>query len=443
MADNEDTKNEDENNNTFGKFDNRFTRGAFAAVIAAYAAKKDPYLLKGFAEKMDEYEKADEARRLKFVEASTAAATKEIARNKLRRQERVNEITPELKAAVANEMNPYKAGKAYETGQLKTIIALKSKYPKLELDTFYEVAKDLDGKIGDFTFDDIKEALAGATIKTQKLIDDVKGPKRTSPLGNFIRGNDSDDNAIKDEINARIEAQNKEIGTDSKPVDFSKVTLSKEGARIIKAASSTNPYTATNIAPKVASFTATMMSIGRDGLQINNSEFVFNSNDAENNAFARKVTTKLIGEVETLNSDPRSVAFNNREKALSIIERKYSKLEDDGTYTLDIDKVNFNEEEELIPYGWTPSRTNKDEIRRGREKDLDKKLKKENEKLDEDKKKMTKQKVLSDWEKTKKDLLEAAEGNKNNTLYTRNISIQKRAVKKQYENLGGNPNDIN
>ena len=443
MADNEDTKNEDENNNTFGKFDNRFTRGAFAAVIAAYAAKKDPYLLKGFAEKMDEYEKADEARRLKFVEASTAAATKEIARNKLKRQERVNEITPELKTAVANEMNPYKAGKAYETGQLKTIIALKSKYPKLELDTFYEVAKDLDGKIGDFTFDEIKEALAGATIKTQKLIDDVKGPKRTSPLGNFIRGNDSDDNAIKDEINARIEAQNKEIGTDSKPVDFSKVTLSKEGARIIKAASSTNPYTATNVAPKVASFTATMMSIGRDGLQINNSEFVFNSNDAENNAFARKVTTKLIGEVETLNSDPRSVAFNNREKALSIIERKYSKLEDDGTYTLDIDKVNFNEEEELIPYGWTPSRTNKDEIRRGREKDLDKKLKKENEKLDEDKKKMTKQKVLSDWEKTKKDLLEAAEGNKNNTLYTRNISIQKRAVKKQYENLGGNPNDIN
>ena len=443
MADNEETKNEDENNNTFGKFDNRFTRGAFAAVIAAYAAKKDPYLLKGFAEKMDEYEKADEARRLKFVEASTAAATKEIARNKLRRQERVNEITPELKTAVANEMNPYKAGKAYETGQLKTIIALKSKYPKLELDTFYEVAKDLDGKIGDFTFDDIKEALAGATIKTQKLIDDVKGPKRTSPLGNFIRGNDSDDNAIKDEINARIEAQNKEIGTDSKPVDFSKVTLSKEGARIIKAASSTNPYTATNIAPKVASFTATMMSIGRDGLQINNNEYVFNSSNVNNNAFARKVTTKLIGEVETLNSDPRSVAFNNREKALSIIERKYSKLEDDGTYTLDIDKVNFNEEEELIPYGWTPSRTNKDEIRRGREKDLDKKLKKENEKLDEDKKKMTKQKVLSDWEKTKKDLLEAAEGNKNNTLYTRNISIQKRAVKKQYENLGGNPDEIN
>ena len=144
-----------------------------------------------------------------------------------------------------------------------------------------------------------------------------------------------------------------------------------------------------------------------------------------------------------MNSDPRSVAFNNREKALSIIERKYSKLKDDGTYTLDINKVNFNEEDELIPYGWTPSRTTRDEIRQGREKDLDKKLKEEKEKLDEDKKKMTKQKVLSDWEKTKKDLLEAAEGNKNNTLYTRNISIQKRAVKKQYENLGGNPNDIN
>ena len=54
-----------------------------------------------------------------------------------------------------------------------------------------------------------------------------------------------------------------------------------------------------------------------------------------------------------------------------------------------------------------------------------------------------KQKVLSDWEKTKKDLLEAAEGNTNNTLYTRNISIQKRAFRKQYEKLGGNPDDIN
>ena len=40
MADNEETKNEDENNNTFGKFDNRFTRGAFAAVIAAYVLLK-------------------------------------------------------------------------------------------------------------------------------------------------------------------------------------------------------------------------------------------------------------------------------------------------------------------------------------------------------------------------------------------------------------------
>ena len=437
MADNEDTKNEDENNNTFGKFDNRFTRGAFAAVIAAYAAKKDPYLLKGFAEKMDEYEKADEARRLKFVEASTAAATKEIARNKLRRQERVNEITPELKAAVANEMDPYRAGKAYSTGQLKTIIALKSKYPNLELNTFYDVAKDASGNIGTFTQDETLQALAGPTIKAGKLIDDIKGPKRTSPLSKFIRGDDSDDNAIKDEINTRIEAQNQEIGTDSKPIDFSKVTLSKEGARIIKAASSTNPYTATNVAPKVASFTASMMSIGRDGLQINNNEYVFNSSNVNNNAFARKVTTKLIGEVETLNSDPRSAAFNNREKALSIIERKYSKLEDDGTYTLDINKVNFNEEEELIPYGWTPSRTTKEEIKKGKDKDLDKKLK------DEEKEMTPKQKVLSSWEKTKKDLLEAAEGNTNNTLYTRNISIQKRAFRKQYEKLGGNPDDIN
>ena len=117
----EEVKTEEEENNTFGAFDNKYVRGGIAAVVAAYAAKEDPYLLQGFQEKIDELEKADRARRDKFIETATASATKEITRNKLKRLERRQAAEPEIKRAVALGMNPYFAGQAYQTGNLKTL----------------------------------------------------------------------------------------------------------------------------------------------------------------------------------------------------------------------------------------------------------------------------------------------------------------------------------
>ena len=60
-----------------GKLNNKFLRGGFAALLSAYAAKKDPYLLKGFVDKIDEFEAADRELRDKLAaeSAKTIAET--------------------------------------------------------------------------------------------------------------------------------------------------------------------------------------------------------------------------------------------------------------------------------------------------------------------------------------------------------------------------------
>ena len=183
MAD--EVKTEEEDNNTFGFFDNKYVRGGVAAVVAAYAAKNDPYLLEGFAEKIDELEVADRARREKFIESATESATKEIARNKLRRLERRETIAPKIKQAVANGINAVVAGRAYKAGHLPTLMKLKMANSDLDINGLYQISEENMQKISGFSDIDVIEALAGPTLKLQKTFDSLKAPRTINPLRNF------------------------------------------------------------------------------------------------------------------------------------------------------------------------------------------------------------------------------------------------------------------
>lgn len=362
MAD--EVNNEEEENNTFGSFNNKYVRGGIAAVIAAYAAKKDPYLLEGFTEKMDEYEKADRARRNKFIETATAAGAKEIARNKLRRLERYQSAEPDIKRAVALGMNPYLAGKAYQTGDLKTYLKQKAKNPTLNLDSLYEVEKQYKGQIAGFSTEDILESLAGPTAKLENLMDGVKAPKSQSFLRNFIRGGEEDTSAI-DEINKNIDLQQPSKDSTTKAVDFSQVRLSDRGTQFLESVGLTKGPTYGQSKTEIASYVSETLGLkglgGKSPVSIGAGEFMFQSDSVKNNKIAGDIVAKLLEEVESMVNNVNHRAYNNRRLALDIVRDKYQKVTDEGI-TININAVNFNEKKKIMPDNWTPTTPTKKEI---------------------------------------------------------------------------------
>ncbi len=362
MAD--EVKKEEEETSTFGAFDNKYVRGGIAAVIAAYAAKQDPYVLEGFSEKIDELEKADRARRDKFIETATASATKEIARNKLKRLERREAAEPEIKRAVALDMNPYLAGQAYQTGDLKTILKQKAKNPTLDLNGLYKVSKEYRGKIAGFSTEDVLEALAGPTVKLNNLMDGVKAPKNQSFLRNFIRGGEEDTSAI-DEINKNIDLQQPSKDSTTKAVDFSQVGLSDRGTQFLQSVGKERGPTYGQSKTELASYVASTMGLkglgGKSPVSIGPGEFMFQSDSVANNKIADDIVAKLLEEVESMVNNVKHRAYNDRRLALDIVRQKYQKSTPDGM-KININAVNFNEKKKIMPDDWTPTTPTKKEI---------------------------------------------------------------------------------
>jgi len=356
----------EEETSTFGAFDNKYVRGGIAAVIAAYAAKQDPYVLEGFQEKIEEYEKADRARRDKFIETATASATKEIARNRLKRLERREAAEPEIKRAVALDMNPYLAGQAYQTGDLKTILKQKAKNPTLDLNGLYKVSKEYRGKIAGFSTEDVLEALAGPTVKLNNLMDGVKAPKSQSFLRNFIKGGEEDTSAI-DEINKNIDLQQPSKDSTTKAVDFSKVGLSDRGTRFLKSVGLDTTASTSRAASDIASWVSGTLGLkssrGAAVTTTNDGTFIFQSDSVANNKIAESITSKMLGEIERMVSNVNHPAYNDRRKAMEIVKDKYATYTKDGK-KININAVNFNEKDKIMPDNWTPSEPTESQIKK-------------------------------------------------------------------------------
>jgi len=351
----------EETSNTFGGFNNKYVKGAIAAVIAAYAAKKDPYLLKGFAEKVDEFEKADRERRNKFIESATSAATTEIARNKLRRLQRREKIAPEIKTAVENGMNPVMAGKAYKTGNLATFMKIKASNPNLDINTLYTVSEEYKNNVGGFLPNDVIESIAGPTLKLQNTFNNLKAPRRLSPISNLL--SDGTDTSAQDEIQRNIDAQTPS-SDDYKSIDFSKVSLSEEGKQLLASAGKETSATLSTAKTDVASWvsgTLGLTATGKSPVAISQGEFVFQSDSVENNKIAKRITDKMLGEVESMVNNVNSTAYNDRRKAMDIVKQKYQKATSDG-FKINIDAVNSNEENKIMPDNWKPSTPTKSQI---------------------------------------------------------------------------------
>tara|TARA_S200002703_G_scaffold23186_2_gene19990 strand:- start:351 stop:1628 length:1278 start_codon:yes stop_codon:yes gene_type:complete len=421
MAD--EVKTEEEDNNTFGFFDNKYVRGGVAAVVAAYAAKNDPYLLEGFAEKIDELEVADRARREKFIESATESATKEIARNKLRRLERRETIAPKIKQAVANGINAVVAGRAYKAGHLPTLMKLKMANSDLDINGLYQISEENMQKISGFSDIDVIEALAGPTLKLQKTFDSLKAPRTINPLRNFLGG--GDDGSAQKEIQERVDAETTS-DVDIKDINYDLVEgLSEKGRRAFASTQKVRNITTEQIK---SSFTANLSNaLGVKSNITSGGLYVFDSDDDINEAYAMKIADQMTLEAEDLITKD----FLSPANARSQVYNKYFKNVKDKGVQINMDVVG-PKGLKILPAGWTPAKSlggntgSSTGGGTGGSKTG----------------KVTLQSLKAQWLKKKDDLLKQYGNNKFNLKYKAQIASQGAAVQKQYQVLGGNPSDI-
>ena len=184
----EDASNE---SSTFGKFDNKYVKGAIAAIIAAYAAKKDPYMLKGFSEKVDELAKADRANRSKYIEASATGIGKVLAENAARRKERITDYSDKINQLTVYTKDKYKAASMVKSGLYSKMLSLA--VGGSDINSLYKVTTEFDKDKGNLTTAELAGLLAGPTQRLDEKFTQFNAPRKFNPVGAFIGGSDKED----------------------------------------------------------------------------------------------------------------------------------------------------------------------------------------------------------------------------------------------------------
>ena len=184
----EDASNE---SSTFGKFDNKYVKGAIAAIIAAYAAKKDPYMLKGFSEKVDELAKADRANRSKYIEASATGIGKVLAENAARRKERITDFSDKINQLTVYTKDKYTAASMIKSGLYSQMLAKGA--AGTDINSLFKVTTEYDGDKGNLTTAQLAQLLAGPTQRLDEKFTQFNAPRKFNPVGAFIGGSDKED----------------------------------------------------------------------------------------------------------------------------------------------------------------------------------------------------------------------------------------------------------
>ena len=200
----EDASNE---SSTFGKFDNKYVKGAIAAIIAAYAAKKDPYMLKGFSEKVDELAKADRNNRSKYIEASATGIGKVLAENAARRKERITDFSDKINQLTVYTKDKYKAASMVKSGLYSKMLSLA--VGGSDINSLYKVTTEFDGDKGNLTTAQLAGLLAGPTQRLDEKFTQFNAPRKFNPVGAFIGGSD------KEDVTSEVMSQTKALVPDA------------------------------------------------------------------------------------------------------------------------------------------------------------------------------------------------------------------------------------
>lgn len=357
---------EDSSNDSsmFGKFDNKYVKGAIAAIIAAYAAKKDPYMLKGFSEKVDELAKADRANRSKYIEASATGIGKILAQNAAKRKERITDFSDKINQLTVYTKDKYKAASMVKSGLYSKMLSLA--VGGSDINSLYKVTTEFDGDKGNLSTAQLAELLAGPTQRLDEKFTQFNAPKKFNPIGAFIGGTDKED--VTSEVMSQTKALAPEAYADSDSDVENVITqadlaggLTEKGTRFLRTKISGSM---TETAAKKQVMDVIAKSLGGE-VKVNKGAsgeliYSYDSEIQSRVANANSLHGNVLLEVENLMQKTGTGEGYTRREAVQNVINKYKLGSRDTTYepirkalgknknTLNPKNVNINKKKNLV-----------------------------------------------------------------------------------------------
>lgn len=168
----------------------KILKAGFAAALSAYAAKKDPYMFKGFADKMEEFDKEDRAARRSYIEKSSEGIGKILAENAAKRKERISDYSSQIDQLTEYTKDKYISASMIKAGLYKQMLAKAT--TGTDIKSLFKTTQEFEGDRGNLSTAQLAELLAGkpkAAFPDEKFI----APAKTSPLSKFISGDEVED----------------------------------------------------------------------------------------------------------------------------------------------------------------------------------------------------------------------------------------------------------
>ena len=185
----------------YGFFDNKYVRAGIATALAVYAAKKEPYMLKSFSEKMEEFGKEDRDARRKYIESSAEGIGKVLAENAARRKERITDFSEKINNLTVYTKDKYKAASMIKAGLYTKMIGEAT--AGKDINSLFTVTEEFKGDKGSLSTAQLAGMLSG-TPKAEFPSKQFIAPKRISPVSKFISGSDDED--VTSDVRAQTQA---------------------------------------------------------------------------------------------------------------------------------------------------------------------------------------------------------------------------------------------
>jgi hypothetical protein len=304
----------------YGFFDNKYVRAGIATALAVYAAKKEPYMLKSFAEKMEEFGKEDRDARRKYIESSAEGIGKVLAENAARRKERITDLSEKINNLTVYTKDKYKSASMIKAGLYTKMIAEATSGK--DINSLFTVTEEFKGDKGSLSTAQLAGILSGTptdTFPSKQFI----APKRISPVSKFISGSGDEDvtSDVRAQTQALVPDAFKEGDTDSIDAEVNLGgTLTERGKQFFstKVSGDLTERTTNNII--VENIIEAIGGIQKQVSTASGPEYQYDSEIAEKKRIAKLAKNDIFTEVLELQKKEKGMT---RTRALQIVLNKY------------------------------------------------------------------------------------------------------------------------
>ena len=346
-----------------------FMKLAGAVIGSYYLSKEEPEAFKGFADEIKRQQTSNEDLNNDIIKDSSSTIASLLTKNALDRQERVDENFKSIEILNKLGLDTVYAAKASQDGYGTQLIALKKKYPNLDLNKAYKVIGNAN--IPGYSNKDFANVLTGKM--TKPAIDYSKFSSQQSGLERAL-GFDSNSN-FTDRLKQRVSSKNiTSADMDSDKYSkgdtiLSQLQLSDEIKNLLANAGAKGLSTTQSeqaIAKEISTFMGLDVGISGEGYRFEG-EAKQNVKPAQDSTNAINIEVERILQVNNMSPKPDAslsrtrirnmlirkyfgrVKYTTNVKGKTIVEYRNEPLKKDGKYTIN----ELDKNQDIIPNDWT------------------------------------------------------------------------------------------